>query len=285
VLRDATSADGETRFEPTYRNESHSSGVSWGAVIGGAFVSASFYLTLLALGAGMGLSSISPWSNVGVSASKLELAAIVWLIVSEIVASGVGGYLTGRLRTKWASIHSDEVHFRDTANGFLAWAVALVMTVTFLTSAATAMVGSAAAGAGAAGTAASATAPNSYFVDLLFRSDHPKSTPNPGELTASAADAAEAERIFANGLLQNQLPAADQSYLAGMITARTGISRADAEKRVAEVTTQAREAENVARKATARLLLCIFFMLITGAFTASLAATFGGRHRDHVQTV
>src|ERR1700678_2699059 len=121
--------------------EAHSSGVSWGAVIGGAFVAAAFYLILLALGAGFGLSAVSPWSNVGASASSVGAAAIVWLILIEIVASALGGYLTGRMRTKWALIHTDEVYFRDTANGFLAWAVALVISVTFLASAAASMVG------------------------------------------------------------------------------------------------------------------------------------------------
>ena len=51
--------------------EAHSSGVSWGAVIGGAFVAAAFYLILLALGAGLGLSAVSPWSSVGASASAV----------------------------------------------------------------------------------------------------------------------------------------------------------------------------------------------------------------------
>ena len=118
-----------------------SSGVSWGAVIGGAFVAAALYLILLALGAGFGLSSISPWSNAGASASTVGTVAIVWLIIVEIISSSLGGYLTGRLRTKWVLIHTDEVYFRDTANGFLAWAVALVITVAFLASAATSMVG------------------------------------------------------------------------------------------------------------------------------------------------
>src|ERR1700687_1424201 len=123
------------------KNEAHSSGVYWGAVIGGAFVAAAFSLILLALGAGLGLSAVSPWSNVGASASAVGTAAIIWLILIEVVASALGGYLTGRLRSKWALIHTDEVYFRDTANGFLAWAVALVISVTFLTSAAASMVG------------------------------------------------------------------------------------------------------------------------------------------------
>src|SRR5580658_2316632 len=118
-------------------DSANSSGVSWAAVIGGAFVAAAFYLILLALGAGMELSSISPWSGVSASPASLTNVAIGWLVFSEIVASALGGYLAGRLRTKWRTIHTDEVFFRDTANGFLAWAVALVISVIFLASAAT----------------------------------------------------------------------------------------------------------------------------------------------------
>jgi hypothetical protein len=115
-------------------HEAHASGVSWPAVIAGAFVAAALSLILLALGAGLGLSSVSPWSHSGASAPEVGAGAIIWLIVMEIIASAMAGYLAGRLRTKWASIHTDEVYFRDTAHGFLAWAVALVLTAAFLAS-------------------------------------------------------------------------------------------------------------------------------------------------------
>src|SRR5450759_1961755 len=125
--------------ETSFKNEAYSSGVSWAAVIGGAFVAAALSLILLALGAGLGLSSVSPWSNVGASASTISTAAIVWLILMQVVSSSMGGYLAGRLRTRWANIHTDEVYFRALASGFLAWAVALVITAAFLASAATSM--------------------------------------------------------------------------------------------------------------------------------------------------
>src|SRR3984885_1657603 len=146
--------------------EASSSGVSWGAVIGGAFVVAALSLIMLALGAGFGLSAVSPWSNVGASASTAGWVAIIWLIFTQIIAAGMGGYLTGRLRTKWHSVHNDEIHFRDTANGFVAWAVAVVITVAFLASAAATMAGSVeGASHGPVGE------PNAYFVDRLFRSN------------------------------------------------------------------------------------------------------------------
>ena len=263
-------------------SEAHSSGVSWGAVIGGAFVAAAFYLILLALGAGFGLSAVSPWSNVGASASTVGTLAIIWLIFIEIIASSLGGFLTGRLRTKWALIHTDEVYFRDTANGFLAWAVALVISVTFLASAAASMVGRVAqlgALSETAGTGTGAMDPNGYFVDRLFRSDRP------GPESKDASVQAEAGRIFANALRQNQMPTADQTYLGRLVAARTGISQSEAEKRVSDVIADARQTEDTARKATAHLLLWFFLALLMGAFSASYAATIGGRQRDHVKAV
>ena len=278
-----TSADNvESRpDEMNHKREAHSSGVSWGAVVGGAFVAAALYLILLALGAGFGLSAVSPWSNVGVSASTLGTATIVWLILAEIIANALGGYMTGRLRTKWALIHTDEVYFRDTANGFLAWAVALVITVTFLASAAASMVGGVAqigSTAVSAGTATGAMDPNGYFVDTLFRSGRAGSE-------NKDASVAEAGRIFANALREDQISAADQSYLAGLIAGKTGISLPEADKRVSEVIADARQAVDTARKVTSRLLLWSFLALLMGAFSASYFATIGGRLRDHVKAV
>src|ERR1700680_3244552 len=127
--------------ETSVHNEAHSSGVSWAAVIGGAFVAVALSLTLLAVGTGLAFSSFSHWWNAGASATTIGMASIVWLILMQIISSSMGGYLAARLRTKWAHIHTDEAYFRDTAHGFLAWAVALVITAAFLASAAALMVG------------------------------------------------------------------------------------------------------------------------------------------------
>lgn len=166
--------------------EAYASGVSWAAVIAGAFVAAALSLILLALGTGIGLSSVSPWSHAGASAATVSRLAIIWLIIIQILASAMGGYLAGRLRTKWSTIHTDEVYFRDTAHGFLVWAVGLVITAAFLASAAASLAGGPGQGEPASFSSAggSATAPdlqtggpslnpNDYFIDTLFRSDPP----------------------------------------------------------------------------------------------------------------
>ena len=268
------------------KNEAPSSGVSWPAILAGAFAAAALSLSLLALGTGVGLSSVSPWSNVGASASAIGIGAIVWLIVTQIIAATMGGYLAGRLRTKWVNIHTDEVYFRDTAHGFLVWAVGLVIAAAFLASAATSMVGGGAQlGATTSGKTTSnqangqASDPNEYFVDTLFRSVRPAPDPNDASLRA------EAGSIFANALLQKDISAPDKTYLARLVAARTGLSQTDAEQRVSEVLTQARQAADTARKAVAHTLYWTFLALLIGAFCASFAATIGGKQRDHVVAI
>src|SRR5476651_794893 len=90
--------------ETSVRNEAHASGVSWGAVVAGAFVAAALSLALLALGTGIGLSAVSPWTNAGASARAIGWTAIGWLVLMQIIAFSVGGYLAGRLRTRWVNI-------------------------------------------------------------------------------------------------------------------------------------------------------------------------------------
>ena len=115
--------------------ESYASAISWGAVIGGAVAAGAITLLLVALGSGIGLSSVSPWSPANPSATTFTLLAAVWLIIVQWLSSATGGYLAGRLRTKWTGLHTDEVFFRDTAHGFLVWALASVLVAAVATSA------------------------------------------------------------------------------------------------------------------------------------------------------
>ena len=296
------------------------SAVSWAAILAGAAGASALSLILLILGVGLGLSSVSPWSGQGATASTFGISTIVWISFTQLAAAGMGGYLAGRLRMRWAALHSDEVYFRDTAHGFLAWAIATLATAVLLTSAIGGIVSGgvqagASVAAGAASTAAAAlpamgtaakqdgmSATQGYFLDGLFRK-----TPAAPDAAASASAApslamgtgssdsasstAEVGRIFASAISKGALPAEDTQYVAQLVAQRTGISQADAEKRVTEVFTRlqasakeaettARNAADMARKASAYSALWIFVSLLIGAFVASLAATFGGRQRD-----
>jgi hypothetical protein len=288
----------QTSYSNSDSDDSNSSGVSWGAVIAGAFVAAALSLALLALGTGIGMSSISPWANSGASAAKVGAGAIVWFVVMQLIAFSIGGYLAGRLRTKWVNVHTHEVYFRDTAHGFLVWAVGTVLTAAFLTSAAASMLGGAArTTANAAELSASSrpqdgTGQNGYFVDTLLRSNNAAiatttapstATATPGPDNTSARG--EVSVIFANALRQGNIPTADKTYLAQMIAARTGISEPDAERRVDDTFAQAQQAADTARKAIAHSMYWMFLALLVGAFFASLFATIGGDQRDRVPVV
>jgi hypothetical protein len=280
-----TAAEHQPGFTDSFaRNEAHASGVSWAAIIAGAFVAAALSLILLALGTGMGLSSVSPWANTGATAPAIGRAAIVWLIIIQIIASAMGGYLAGRLRIKWATIHTDEVYFRDTAHGFLVWAVGLVITASFLASAATSMV-SGAAQRPASNSVSSGTGgaqgddPNAYFIDTLFRSQTPSADRSDAQVSA------ETKLIYANALRQGKLPDSDRTYLAKLVAAKTGVDEITAEQRVVRVFAELQRAAEVARKAAAHLSLWLFIALLIGAFSASYAATIGGRERDHVKLI
>ena len=276
------SLHGENKFSPA------ASAVSWGAIFAGAAGAAALSLILLILGGGLGLSSISPWANDGVSATTLGWSSILWITLTSVAASGLGGYLAGRLRTRWLSTHYDEVYFRDTAHGFLAWAVATLFTATLLTSVIGSIVsGGVKAGASIAGGAATTAAvagvsadkfglngeSTGYFIDSLFRrsADAPASTPNSTPPTAPAPEVSTAEpsltantgpkgeipsvevaRIFVNALKNNSLPANDARYLGQIVAEHTDLSQQDAETRVKETfnlwQSKLREAEVAAKK-------------------------------------
>lgn len=267
------------------------SAVSWAAIIAGAVTACGASLILIAVGAGLGFSSISPWHEEGVSATTLGLMTVVWLIVVQWVASALGGYMAGRLRTRWISVHRDEVFFRDTAHGLLAWALGTIVTVGLLTSAITGTIGTAgqvagAAGQGAAQVASSAVDPVSrYDMDTLFRASQPGAANPNGESNEQAAE--EVMTIVGNAITTGQLPAGDRDYLAQMVAARTGVSVDDARTRVdqafakaREAAQKAREAADAARKAAAKLALFTALSLLIGAFVAAAGAAYGGHLRD-----
>ncbi|MBD1554488.1 hypothetical protein [Pseudomonas typographi] len=293
-----------TEYSTATAHSQNRSGVSWAAVFAGAAGAAALSLILVLLGAGLGFAASSPWAGEGASAKALGVSTIVWLLVTQILASGLGGYLAGRLRVKWASLHGDEVYFRDTAHGFLSWAVAtLVAAVLIVSSAghlasagasagASAVSGAATMAAGAAGGAAASgqgSDSNGYFVDTLLRGN------NPGA-SSEQSTGATVGRIFAKALAGNdgQLTGDDRAYLAQLVAQRAQLSQAQAEQRVDQVYGQARQAANDAKtaakqaadtaaKVAAWTSIWTFIALLCGAFIASAAALFGGRLRDRAQ--
>lgn len=265
------------------------SAVSWTAVAAGGLAAAALTLVLLAFGAGMGFSAISPWSNSGVSSGTFKVGAGVYLIVVAMLSSTIGGYVAGRLRTKWTGLRTDEVAFRDTAHGFLAWGFATVLGAAALSGAATYLVGGVATGAAQGASqgvtnSASTQGGNGYFVDMLLRPD-PARQGAPGAPSSQAGNdetaRGEIGRIFARSLRAgSEFSPADLTYVAQIVAARTGVNQAEAEKRVAEVIYQAKATADDARRAAAKAALWLTAAMLIGAFAASLAAVEGGQLRD-----
>jgi hypothetical protein len=283
------------------------SAVSWPAIIAGAVVASAFSLVLLTLGAGIGLGSVSPWSSNNPSVVTFGVLAAAWLVAVQLFASGVGGYLAGRLRIGWVGAHTDEVYFRDTAHGLLVWALGAVISAFLIAFAASSIVGAVshagasamqAAGVVASGASArqsgrSSTAEGKamdYFTDMLFRADHPSTGAD------SAAVETEAGHIFAMSAASGEMSDADRTYLAQLVAAKTGLSQADAEKRVSDVVTRAKSAKDkaldaaktaadAARKTGVYVAMWAFISLLVGAFSASYMATVGGRERDDLPVI
>jgi hypothetical protein len=280
---------GTTGVSSASVNFAGKSAASWPAIIAGAFVAAGTSLILLALGAGLGFAAISPWFDRGISGTTFTVATAIWLIVTQWISAALGGYIAGRLRTRWIGTHSHEVFFRDTAHGLVTWAVATVVVAVVAGTSIESMVGAgfhAAPGAVSAGaqdvmsTVSSPVSP--YAIDRLFRSA------GAADGRRSAGDPrAQAAPIMANAISTGSVPDNDRSYLADLVAETTGIAQADAQKRVAEWLANGMEAEtkikanaDMARKAASQAAIYTALALLIGAFIASVSAALGGRLRD-----
>src|SRR6185437_6273749 len=145
------------------------SAVSWKAIFAGTTVVSALSLLMVAFGIGVGLSVVSPWADSGVSATTFTIAAGIYLIVVAMIPSTIGGYLAGRLRSRWHTVHEHERYFRDSAHGLVVWALATLVTVAFLTGPIThLLVGAGLASAAPAATTASQSSPADVYVDVLL---------------------------------------------------------------------------------------------------------------------
>lgn len=278
--------------------ESSASAVSLRSILAGALAASAITLILTLIGSGLGLTMVSPWAGKSVSLEAIGWTTVVWLILVQWLSAGFGGYLTGRLRTKWVGVHTDEVFFRDTAHGFLSWALATLLVVGLLGSVISSAAGtvasataSAASAAGAAGIASASSTQDegagfsvNYFADAILRPADPATPP---AVQSDERVTAEVSRILVNGAIRGEMPADDRAYLDRVVASRTGLSEADAKVRVDQTLanietakTEAQEAVDTAKQAATAIALAGAVSLMIGAFIASVAAALGGRQRD-----
>ncbi|HEX4150792.1 MAG TPA: hypothetical protein VHY75_01145 [Steroidobacteraceae bacterium] len=314
------------------------SAASWPAIFAGAFVAVSATLILAALGSGFGFAALSPWPGHGASATAFTVTAAIWLIVTQWVSAGLGGYITGRLRTKWVGTHTHEVFFRDTAHGLVTWSVATVFVAALLAGSVSSMVGGGMRAIGNATTAGAqaigpvggspgaalgtgegpgvpggppgagpGTVPGpmppgpalDYEIGKLFR---PAGGANPGgaggnegtsgnenPMDNGADPYAAAGYIALHAMGTGNVTEADRAYLAQRVAETTGISPAEAQKRVDDfistalaTETRIKAAADKARKAAAEASIYLALSMLVGAFIACVAAALGGRLRDEL---
>jgi hypothetical protein len=281
--------------------------LSWGAIIAGALCAAAISLVLFAFGSAIGLSAVSPWPHVGLPPTVALIIVALWTAIVQVVAFAAGGYVAGRVRNSWGSaVTTHERRFRDGMHGLMVWAVGLLVGAAFAVSAAgsllrTGVQATATVTAGTVGAATAASAiggqrgatpaatPGDIAFDFLMR---PAPAPAAGAPPPAAATSAQdlkpsIVRIFADGLQAGSLPPADRAYLASLVAMRSGLSQADAEKRVDDAFQQAKDAEAKARavadKARKASVLAAFLAAATLAIACAAAcagAAAGGRHRD-----
>jgi hypothetical protein len=258
------------------------SAASWPSIIAGAFVAAGASLILIALGSGIGFASVSPWPNHGASITTFAITTAIWLVVTQWISAALGGYIAGRLRTRWIGTHTHEVFFRDTAHGLITWAVATILVAAIA-------AGSFMSAAGTAGHAVAdaANSPASaYAIDKLYRANA-----TGGAVTADPRTAAdsrmETAHIVANAFTAGKVADEDRAYLVGEVVARTGMSQADAQARVDSFIATVNEAQakvkadaDAAKKAASQASIYLALSLLIGAFIASVSAALGGRIRD-----
>lgn len=266
----------------------------WAAVTGGALVATTVTVMLLALGSGIGLGSASTTKGDNPSLVTFTVLAAVWLIIVQWVSAFFGGYLAGRLRPSMTAdagmaVRGEETMFRDTAIGFVTWALSSLIIVAMVSGGTSSLLGNAGKAAGGAASsllqgAASAGShsgdPSGYLLNLLFR----PASPSPSE--DSAAAKSEAAGILATAAT-GDISQADHDYLVKMVAARTGLPADQAGQRVDDIIGKEKAAiekakveADAARRYAAEFSLFTFFSMLIGAFISCVAAAIGGRQRD-----
>jgi hypothetical protein len=246
--------------------------VDWGAILAGVAVAAGISIVLSAFGTAIGFSMVSPYEGEGTPrAVYLTVLGLwtLWIVVSSFMA---GGYIAGRLRRRTGDGNPHEVEVRDGAHGLIVWGLGIVVASMLL------VLGI----SGTAGSIAKVTAvaasndrsdPVGYTVDSLFRGE--RSAP-----AATEAERREVARILTLGTVRGEVTAENKAYIAKLVSAKTGMPLAEAERRVNDVLAEARHKADVARKAGIVVGFLSAAALLVAAAAAAWAATLGGRHRD-----
>lgn len=254
--------------------------VNWSAIIGGALLATAYAFTLLTFGAAAGLSFVSPFAHEGVSATMMIVAVALWTIWVQVSGFALGGYVAGRMRPRFHDASEHEVEIRDGVHGLLVWAVGVLLGTMIAVMATGSILGFGGKAVTSMGSEIAENAPGTTqlsaeaLADALLR---------PTEGTATGADdrvRSEVGRLVAPATTGVALVDEDQAYLARLVASQTGLTAAEANKRIETAMAQAAAAAEKARKAGIIIGFIVAVSLLVSAAAAWWAADFGGDHRD-----
>jgi hypothetical protein len=264
--------------------------VEWGAVFAGAVLAAALSFVLLSFGTAIGLSSTSPWPNSGLSAKVIASVAVFWIMAQQIGSVMVGGYVAGRMRSRWHE-GGHEAEFRDGLHGALVWAVGVLISalLVFATAGAFARTGADVASKAAGMVTTSSNAIDTVLDTMLrpattAQANAPSGPTSPQGAPGRAQNAedvrAEMSRTVASSVASGSITPENRTRLAQLVSQRTGISQQDAERRVDDAVNAARAAADKARHAAILAGFVTAAALILSLGAGWWAAMRGGNHRD-----
>jgi hypothetical protein len=272
---------GDSRSEPVAhldRSTLPSPYIQWGPIFGGGLVAAAVFFVLMTFATAIGLavSSVSPtWRD---TSTGLVVLSGAWVVLTATGSLALGGYIAGRIRSTWRT-NTDEVHFRDGLHGLVVWSLAVIIG-TCLTLASMVTIGQSTTKSSAVSPETTNVNPSesepgflTFELDRLFWSDN-------RQQDADNQTRAEAGRILERGLGKKELAKDDHDHLVQLVSARTGLPAADADRRVAQVLSESRDAASKARRSAVIIAFTLAAALAAGAAAAWGAALIGGRHRD-----
>jgi predicted transcriptional regulator len=252
----------------------HGFRLNWGPVIAGAIAASAlaFVLDSFGLALGLAISSASPaWRD---TSFALVLLSGLYLVLVALASYGLGGYIAGRMRRR--SDPSDSPEFEDGMHGLVVWGVATLFAGILATVSLPLL--SRAPGVAAVMPNATTSVPGesliAYELDRLFRGSERRTG---GDLSY---DRAEAARILLTTSSHRGMDPTDRAYLAKLIAADTGTAAPDAERRVDEVATRAKQDISRARSSAVILAFMAGAAALLGAIAAWAAAVTAGRYRD-----
>ena len=264
---------------------------SWGLAIAGGVAATAVTFFLLSLGSGFGLLLVHPITHSGPSAPAFLTGGAIYFLCAQAFGFAVGGHLAGRLLGPLAESRVQE-DFRTVAHGLIAWAVAVLATLTVVTLAGLTLTSTGASTAALYGAATSKSfdaGPSAYLVDILFRPGQSGRVRPTDRSPMDAGTLAEAGRILDVGLVHGeQLSASDRGRLIDLVSTQANVSHDEATGRVdrmqADVQAKTRQAEDAARKIASYASLWIAFSLLFGAVVSMVAAV-TARNEDEREAI